>query len=146
VIYAKYDGVVMKRLGAVLVAGLLVWGVAALGVRPLPAELSPLKPTWDFTGAASPWRSRNSRLLRTAEGLMVAPTTNAAMISSGQMDHDPAAFERMHMRLKVGEATQGRVGLVLSGRDGSSRVLVPFDVPGGGTFNDVEFLCPHRPD
>jgi hypothetical protein len=74
--------------------------------------------------------------------MMVAPTGNAAMTSSGLMNHDPAAFERMHMRLKVDEATQGRLGLVLSGRDGSSRMLVSFDVPGGGTFTDVEVLLP----
>jgi hypothetical protein len=74
--------------------------------------------------------------------MMVAPMGNAAMLSSGQMDHDPVAFERMHMRLKVGDATQGRVGLVLSGRDGSSRVVVPFDVAGGGTFTDIEVSLP----
>ncbi|MEW6683913.1 MAG: hypothetical protein AB1451_13510 [Nitrospirota bacterium] len=135
----------MKPIAAVLLAGLLVWGVVALGAGPLPAELSPLKPMWDFTGAASAWRSSNSRLLRTEEGLTVAPMANAAVISIGQMDHDPAAFERMHLRVKVGDATQGRVGLVLSGHDGSSRVLVPFDVPGGGTFNDVEVSLPIPP-
>ena len=132
----------MTRVAAILVAGLLVWGVVTLGARPLPAELSPLKPTWDFTGAASSWRSHDGRLLRTAEGLMVIPTANPAMILSGEMDHDPAAFERMYLRVKVGDATQGRVGLVLSGRDGSSRVLVPFEVPGGGTFSDVEVTLP----
>jgi hypothetical protein len=132
----------MNRAAAVLVVGCLVWGAVAIGKRPLPPELSPLRPTWDFAGAASPWTSRNSRLLRTPEGLTVIPATDAAVMASGQLDHVPAAFERMYLRLRVSEATRGRVGLVLSGPEGSRRALVSFDVPGGETFSDIEVSLP----
>lgn len=131
-----------------MISGSLVWAVASLGHKPLPAELSPLKPRWDFPSAASPWKSTNSHLRRTTDGLMITPTAGAAIISSSLMDHDPAAFERMHLRLKVRDATQGRVGLVLRGRGGSSRVSVPFDIPVGETFTDIEVPLPvtRRPD
>lgn len=135
----------MRDVVAAAIIGGLAVAVAVLGARPLPAELSPLRPTWVFTETAGSWTSTNSRVVRTSQGLVVTPTGSPAMISSGPMEHDPAAFERMRLRLRAGETTQGRVGIVLRGNDGTVRVLASFDVPGGDAFANVVALLPRAP-
>lgn len=116
----------------------LVWAVAALGSHRLPPALSPMNPVWDFSDPATPaWSSPNGRAVRGPRGLLLSPSVEAPMLSSGPLGHDPAAFRRVHLRLSVRERTTGRFGLVLRGREGTRRVVTLFEVRGGATFEDV---------
>lgn len=139
----------LRRSVAVLATAGLAWAVATYGVGLFPPEPEPLRLIWDFRDATTPiWDSPNSQALRSSEGMMLVPAAEIPVVASGALDHAPEVFGRLRLRLSVRDPARGQVGLVLRSGEDIDRVLVPFDVRGGGAFEDITVPLPvdHRLD
>ena len=126
-------------LAVILGATIVVVGMGVSGVFALSSHRVEL----NFTSASIPsWTSPNADLSAEADGFMLMPSVEPAILLSDPMMADVRMYTTARLRLTAQEPTQGRLGLLIETPGGESRVQVPFAVRGGGVLDEVVVALP----
>lgn len=126
-----------KRAAAILATVGLAAAVVKLGLKPLPADQSPLKLRLDFANSGAPLpRSPNDQMEQTPQGLVLSSIRPAVSVTV--FGRQVKGLGRARVRLNVQQPSEGRIRLIIEPRSGAQQTLIfPFHSRGGGVFEDI---------